>query len=113
MMSKEYHKQKSKDWYYKNKQTQIENSRRARIKKREWFTEIMNQEKCAHCGVEDNRVLEWHHVDRSKKDFTISRALTYYGRQRILDELEKCICLCANCHRIHHWENDYGNTDGV
>jgi len=26
-----------------------------------------------------------------------------WSRKRILDEVAKCIVLCANCHRKMHW----------
>lgn len=50
--------------------------------------------------------LEFHHLDQSKKDFTLSS--TSQGKQswnKIKVELEKCILLCANCHREVHYNN--------
>lgn len=26
------------------------------------------------------------------------------SRKALLEEMAKCIVLCANCHLIHHWE---------
>jgi hypothetical protein len=34
------------------------------------------------------------------------------GKQRILDEIAKCEVLCANCHRLLHWE-ERNSTDGT
>jgi hypothetical protein len=28
-----------------------------------------------------------------------------YGWKRIEEEIEKCIPLCCNCHRLEHWDN--------
>lgn len=60
--------------------------------------------KCLHCGNTDFRVMEFHHVDASKKERNISDLLARKNSwQNIMKELKKCICLCANCHRLVHY----------
>ena len=57
--------------------------------------------KCQICGY--NKIpeaLEFHHVNPSEKSFNITA--TNRSWQEIQDELEKCILLCANCHREIH-----------
>ena len=49
------------------------------------------------CGETDPVVLEFDHV--GKKAFSIGHALKSYKWQRILDEIEQCEVVCANCHR--------------
>ena len=57
--------------------------------------------KCSKCGYNKcNAALEFHHVDKSTKEFEIAGAK--YGWKRMKPEIEKCILLCANCHREHH-----------
>jgi hypothetical protein len=107
MPSKEYHREKSKQWYQDNKEKQRLYSKEARLKKRKWFDDIMDEKSCTNCGNNDNRVLEWHHRDPSTKSFEVGTAFTKVGRAKLLAEMEKCIVLCANCHRIHHWENGW------
>jgi predicted metalloendopeptidase len=56
--------------------------------------------KCARCGIDDNRILQIHHLEgtnkeRKKKDW----------RNPNLD-LSKIKILCANCHTIMHYESD-------
>lgn len=72
------------------------NNRRFRLKEKS--VEYLGG-KCSKCGY--NRciiALEFHHKDPSKKSFTISgkHCLSW---QRIREELDKCVLLCANCHR--------------
>lgn len=58
--------------------------------------------KCADCGYNKSIApLQFHHTDPSKKDFNIGR---YLGNSwaGILEELNKCILLCANCHCVRH-----------
>lgn len=58
--------------------------------------------KCEKCGYKAcNAALEFHHTDPTKKDFTISkRSVTVLSK--IKKELDKCMLLCANCHREIH-----------
>jgi hypothetical protein len=46
--------------------------------------------------------LEFHHLDGSRKDFGISSKGYTRSWSKIRDELDKCILLCANCHREIH-----------
>ncbi len=59
--------------------------------------------KCTRCGY--NRcldALEFHHLDTSKKDFGVSDKGYTRSWKKIQEELEKCILVCANCHRELH-----------
>jgi hypothetical protein len=61
--------------------------------------------KCVRCGYSKYiGALEFHHIDPSKKDFTISHLKRYTFNKKVIDELDKCILVCANCHREIHNE---------
>ena len=62
---------------------------------------------CAHCGYDDHRALEFHHVD-SNKELNVAEAAGRWTWAKVLTEIEKCIVLCSNCHRIVHW-NELNN----
>jgi len=70
----------------------------------EWLNDIKKTLSCKRCGNNDYRVLDFHHRDEREKEFTIGDALKRLGPERILKEIAKCDPLCANCHRIVHWE---------
>ena len=58
---------------------------------------------CGKCGY--NRcidALEFHHLDSSGKDFSISAKGYTRSWIKVKEELDKCILLCANCHREVH-----------
>ncbi len=46
--------------------------------------------------------LEFHHLDQTQKDFNISKNGHTRSWERIQKELDKCIMVCANCHREIH-----------
>lgn len=59
--------------------------------------------KCKLCGYDRCiEALEFHHIDPSKKDFSISSRGHARSWKRVKEELDKCIMLCANCHREIH-----------
>ena len=56
--------------------------------------------KCVVCGYKKYiGALEFHHLDRTQKSFNISNLRSYTFDQTVIDELDKCALVCANCHR--------------
>lgn len=56
---------------------------------------------CQKCGYKKcNTALEFHHLDPSKKEFGLSGLSIKF--ETIKPELDKCIMVCANCHRELH-----------
>lgn len=59
--------------------------------------------KCSICGYDKNyAALEFHHSNPNEKEFTVSKWIYSYKNSKIKDEVEKCILVCANCHRELH-----------
>jgi hypothetical protein len=64
--------------------------------------------KCVACGgVFHPAAFDFHHLDPSKKDFSITNAFNNKTLDDIFDEAKKCILLCANCHRVEHAGEQY------
>lgn len=62
--------------------------------------------KCEVCGYyRCIEALEFHHKDSSEKDFSISQKGYTRSWKKVKMELDKCILLCANCHREIHVQN--------
>lgn len=54
---------------------------------------------CESCGEEHpTYCMDFHHVDPSEKLFSIGRA-PRANLARLIAEIQKCVVLCANCHR--------------
>lgn len=64
---------------------------------------------CVKCGYSKCiSALEFHHLDPSQKDFALSSDGHTRSWDSIKIELDKCILVCANCHReIHVEEKQY------
>jgi hypothetical protein len=46
--------------------------------------------------------LEFHHLDPTQKDFGISKKGYTRSWEKVKNEIDKCLLLCANCHREFH-----------
>lgn len=56
--------------------------------------------KCQICGYKKCRgALELHHINKKEKKFGIGDKGYTRGWNKVKEELDKCILLCANCHR--------------
>jgi hypothetical protein len=49
--------------------------------------------------------MEFHHVDPEQKEISIVKAARQ-SWEKLVEELKKCILLCANCHREEHADED-------
>jgi hypothetical protein len=71
-----------------------------RNKKKQQIVEYLGG-KCAVCSYNKCvRALQCHHLDKSEKEFTVSRRTLSW--EKLVKELDKCILLCANCHSEYH-----------
>lgn len=70
------------------------------IKKKKLLVEYKGG-KCEICGYDKClAALEFHHIDPDKKDFSISSSSKSIDEFKL--EADKCILVCANCHREIH-----------
>ena len=71
-----------------------------RLRRKAWdaYKESLS---CAHCGISNPALIDFHHVDKTNKESV--NLLVKNGRfLRAFEEVKKCIPLCANCHRLVH-----------
>lgn len=70
----------------------------ARQKRKRELVEIMGG-KCVLCGYDKCiAALEFHHLDKSKKEYQISSG-NCHGWEEDIKELRKCALVCSNCHK--------------
>lgn len=65
--------------------------------------------KCERCGYNKcSAALELHHKDPSQKEFSLSAGGITRNWEKAKKEADKCLLLCANCHREEHYSIDNG-----
>jgi peptide methionine sulfoxide reductase MsrB len=77
-------------------------TRKRQEKHAERFRRIKSERGCLRCGENDPYCLDFHHKDPSQKKFILAKRGSRPLTQEVLDEMEKCVVLCANCHAKLH-----------
>lgn len=94
--------QKRKQGYDHKK---VDRVRRRKQQLAAWFKEWKKSKQCVKCGNTDWRTFDLHHRDPAEKDINPSHMVKMgWSVEKALIELAKCDVLCANCHRIYHYE---------
>jgi hypothetical protein len=95
---------KGQVWHYfdsfcKKCRVRYQSERRRQIKRK--CVEYLGGE-CQKCQLKTDRVevYDFHHPDPDGKDFTIGKQAKSF--EALKAELDKCVLLCANCHRLAH-----------
>ncbi len=70
--------------------------------------------KCGRCDLEheylkNTAIFQFHHRYPEEKDFAIA-SVGHRKFEKLKNELDKCLLLCANCHNLVHWQID-GSDD--
>lgn len=101
---KECHKIYAKAHYEKNKKAYIaKNTQNKQNKATEWLA-YKAALSCSICGEHHPACLDFHHVDGSQKENTAGYLARDGSKEALALEIAKCIVLCANCHRKHHYD---------
>lgn len=66
--------------------------------KRQAMLKLLGSE-CRRCG--STQKLEFHHVDRTLKEFEVSRKWNI-SLEKLRPEIMKCELLCQECHKKEH-----------
>lgn len=77
--------------------------------RRDLINKIKLTRGCAKCGYNaHSAALDFNHIE-GVKTFNVSQD-TKVAMHKLLDEIAKCEVLCANCHRVHTYENKHWHT---
>lgn len=99
-------KKEHKKWYSENKEVQLEKNKTVLKRKYDRFREYKKTLKCTKCNDSRWWLLDFHHLDPTKKDGTIGDMVNG-SQKRLYEEVDKCIPLCRNCHTdFHYWEKE-------
>ena len=72
-------------------------------KKRRAMIENAKNVPCQCCKTSyPSVVMDLHHIDPSTKKDNVSKLLKSGSLQSLQEEIDKCVVLCSNCHRLVH-----------
>ena len=103
---KAYNKEYQKEWYKRNKKAHKINTRKNtkihRKKMAIFASDYKAEQGCCRCPENDPVCLDFHHTGDNKEiDVSVAIAKAW-SQKRIQKEMDKCIIICANCHRKLH-----------
>ena len=101
--NREYLKKYNPKYYDANKIKIANNGISYRKQVLEWYKDYKSNLKCSQCNENHPSCLEFHHLDPKNKKFNIGNSYAKYSKETILEEMNKCIILCSNCHKKLHY----------
>lgn len=89
------------NWAKTNKAARKKHQLTYQVKSKLAMLEYKGGCKCVSCGYDAYYgALEFHHVNPEEKEIKLSETHSFTDEVRL--ELDKCVVLCANCHREVH-----------
>lgn len=98
---KECHNSRHAGYYAANRDKRLAQKKDTRRKVKECILQIKINDGCCICGLKDPACLDFHHLG-DKKD-NVSDIARHDSLRMVQEEIEKCVVICANCHRKLHY----------
>ena len=89
--------------YQENREIYKARSAAGRKKRRQQWLDFMEDKSCIKCGETRTSVLEWHHRPGEIKIANVGDLIGRRGWKVIMEEVDKCNCLCHACHKEEHY----------
>ena len=87
--------------YQQHKARRQEQNERRQAEFLVWYTSLKAGKPCADCGGTFRPVaMHWHHLPGTEKEASLADLAKRGSKRRVLDEIEKCELICANCHAV-------------
>jgi len=87
--------------YNKDDDKQVQYNRDVRHRNYDFINKVKDERSCFVCDEDYNACLVFHHL--LDKEYAIpNMASNGHSLNSIVEEINKCVILCANCHRKHH-----------
>lgn len=111
---KAYFREYNKGWYQRHRERLLEKRRHHDKELAAWLNEYRTKLRCADCGENHPACIQFHHLNKDDKSFTIGGAIgrwRYITAKKLEEEISKCEVLCANCHALRHWRETHDFDD--
>ena len=98
---KEKNRQYQREWARKHGKTKRMNQRGP--ENRQKLVDDAKSNPCVCCNIQYPLcVMDLHHADNSEKQVSITGLTRTGPYDKLKEEVDKCVPLCANCHRLVH-----------
>lgn len=98
---RECQKEYRRTHYLNNKKKYIEKASLWNKEFTKWWREYKSLLKCETCEENHPACLQFHHHEDNKEE-CVAKFIANKQREKALEEVKKCIVLCANCHfKLH------------
>ena len=87
-------------------------SKKQRENIRDWFKGLTKDISCVVCGENERCCIDFHHLAGDPFKHRTAKGNLHHGvtgilhhtmnKTKVLEEMEKCITICSNCHRKVH-----------
>jgi hypothetical protein len=94
-------KEKAYTYFKANVQKSGKRANQSRIILTKLVEQIKEKYGCSICGEKEGCCLDFHHIN-DDKNLDIGSLAAKKKRREIFEEINKCIVVCANCHRKIH-----------
>src|SRR5260370_42385539 len=100
----EYQRNYQRGWHQRHKAKRLARMYEKKAATYEYVQNSKSQLRCVDCAERHPAALQFHHLNAQDKQFNIAAAVRNgISLDRNKKEISKCIVLCANCHRIRHY----------
>ena len=111
VIRKAKHKEYSEKWYAKNKQRVADKNKVRKKNQRARWAAYKATKSCIKCNAKHPAIIDFHHVIRENKQAIPSLINARRYTAAIREAEDKCVPLCANCHRILHWDEAHSGLE--
>jgi hypothetical protein len=88
--------------YARNKDKRQKINREKKASAKEKWRRYKSTLSCVQCGQNHPATLDFHHIEKHPSNRKVNKLVTNHAFKKAIEEIKKCLVLCANCHRIHH-----------
>lgn len=99
----------AKQHYLQNKEKYAARDKRRKDKLRKFVRryKMLSTVVCLDCGESRWQCLEFHHRNpKEKSDMIVQMITDRVTIEKLKEEIKKCDVLCANCHRVRHYNKE-------
>lgn len=94
--------------YHTPRHTRLRQKQHRRYAENRAVVTLAKSRPCLDCHVQyPPHVMQFDHRDPSTKKFVIGASLFARPLSAVLEEIEKCDVVCANCHFQRTWERTH------